>query len=93
MEQLRTHSGFLNQGGWFEASRLFGAWLEEHEPLFAQTEPIAKTAVVMPAWESITDLVREGRDGFILPIRDVDAIKEKILYFYEKGIKCLTTKE
>ena len=29
------------------------------------------------------DLVREGRDGFILPIRDVDAIKEKILYFYE----------
>jgi glycosyltransferase involved in cell wall biosynthesis len=29
------------------------------------------------------DLVREGRDGFILPIRDVEAIKEKILYFYE----------
>jgi glycosyltransferase involved in cell wall biosynthesis len=29
------------------------------------------------------DLVREGRDGFILPIRDVGAIKEKILYFYE----------
>src|SRR5665647_3403108 len=29
------------------------------------------------------DLVREGQDGFILPIRDVDAIKEKILYFYE----------
>jgi glycosyltransferase involved in cell wall biosynthesis len=29
------------------------------------------------------DLVREGQDGFILPIRDVEAIKEKILYFYE----------
>jgi glycosyltransferase involved in cell wall biosynthesis len=29
------------------------------------------------------DLVREGRDGFIVPIRDVDALKEKILYFYE----------
>ncbi|MBU4234585.1 MAG: glycosyltransferase family 4 protein [Proteobacteria bacterium] len=29
------------------------------------------------------DIIREGRDGFILPIRDVDAIKEKILYFYE----------
>jgi glycosyltransferase involved in cell wall biosynthesis len=29
------------------------------------------------------ELVREGLDGFILPIRDVDAIKEKILYFYE----------
>jgi len=29
------------------------------------------------------DLVREGRDGFILSIRDVEALKEKILYFYE----------
>ena len=29
------------------------------------------------------DAVREGRDGFIIPIRDVAALKEKILYFYE----------
>lgn len=29
------------------------------------------------------DLVREGREGFIVPIRDVEALKEKILYFYE----------
>jgi glycosyltransferase involved in cell wall biosynthesis len=29
------------------------------------------------------DIVREGRDGFIVPIRDVNALKEKILYFYE----------
>jgi len=34
------------------------------------------------------DLVRDGRDGFILPIRDVDAIKEKILYFYENPDAC-----
>ena len=34
------------------------------------------------------DLVREGRDGFILPIRDVAAIKEKILYFYENPGAC-----
>ena len=34
------------------------------------------------------DLVREGRDGFILPIRDVEAIKEKILYFYENPEAC-----
>jgi len=34
------------------------------------------------------DLVREGRDGFILPIRDVTAIKEKILYFYENPEAC-----
>jgi glycosyltransferase involved in cell wall biosynthesis len=29
------------------------------------------------------ELVREGREGFILPIRDVAALKEKILYCYE----------
>ena len=29
------------------------------------------------------DLLREGREGFILPIRDVAALKEKILYCYE----------
>ena len=29
------------------------------------------------------DIVRDGRDGFIIPIRDVAALKEKILYFYE----------
>jgi glycosyltransferase involved in cell wall biosynthesis len=34
------------------------------------------------------DIIREGQDGFILPIRDVDAIKEKILYFYENPEAC-----
>ena len=34
------------------------------------------------------DLVREGRDGFIVPIRDVEALKEKILYFYENPDAC-----
>ncbi|MFZ5447689.1 MAG: glycosyltransferase family 4 protein [Thermodesulfobacteriota bacterium] len=29
------------------------------------------------------DIVRNGVDGFIVPIRDVEALKEKILYFYE----------
>jgi glycosyltransferase involved in cell wall biosynthesis len=29
------------------------------------------------------DLVRNGQDGFIVPIRDVAALKEKILYLYE----------
>jgi glycosyltransferase involved in cell wall biosynthesis len=29
------------------------------------------------------DIIREGLDGFIIPIRDVAALKEKMLYFYE----------
>lgn len=29
------------------------------------------------------DIVRDGLDGFIVPIRDVRALKEKILYLYE----------
>jgi len=34
------------------------------------------------------DIVRDGQDGFILPIRDVTALKEKILYFYENPDAC-----
>ncbi|MFA4903617.1 MAG: glycosyltransferase family 4 protein [Desulfobaccales bacterium] len=34
------------------------------------------------------DIVREGQDGFILPIRDVEALKEKILYCYEHPAAC-----
>ena len=29
------------------------------------------------------DIVREGLDGFCIPVRDVEAIKEKILFFYD----------
>lgn len=29
------------------------------------------------------DIIRDGVDGFIIPIRDVQAIKEKIMYLYE----------
>ena len=29
------------------------------------------------------DIVREGKDGFIIPIRDVEALKEKLTYLYE----------
>ncbi|OGX09034.1 MAG: glycosyl transferase group 1 [Omnitrophica WOR_2 bacterium GWA2_47_8] len=29
------------------------------------------------------DIVREGQDGFIIPIRDVAGLKEKLLYLYE----------
>lgn len=34
------------------------------------------------------DIVRDGIDGFCIPIRDVEAIKEKILFFYENPDLC-----
>ncbi|TSC59872.1 MAG: group 1 glycosyl transferase [Parcubacteria group bacterium LiPW_15] len=30
------------------------------------------------------DIVRDGIDGFVIPIRNVDALKEKLLYLYER---------
>ncbi|MGI8502019.1 MAG: glycosyltransferase family 4 protein [Hassallia sp.] len=33
------------------------------------------------------DIVRNGIDGFCVPIRDVEALKEKILFFYENPDK------
>ena len=31
------------------------------------------------------DVVRDGIDGFCIPIRDIDAIKEKVLFLYENS--------
>jgi glycosyltransferase involved in cell wall biosynthesis len=33
------------------------------------------------------DIVRNGIDGFCIPIRDIEALKEKILFFYENSDK------
>lgn len=34
------------------------------------------------------DLIREGKDGFVIPIRNVAAIKEKLLYLYDNPEIC-----
>lgn len=34
------------------------------------------------------DLIEDGKEGFVIPIRDVDALKEKILYLYENPAIC-----
>lgn len=34
------------------------------------------------------DLIEDGKEGFILPIRDVETLKEKILYLYEHRDVC-----
>ncbi len=35
------------------------------------------------------DIVRDGKDGFIIPIRSVSALKEKLTYLYEHPEKCV----
>jgi glycosyltransferase involved in cell wall biosynthesis len=34
------------------------------------------------------DIVRDGIDGFIIPIRDIDALKEKLVYLYKNPEFC-----
>jgi len=34
------------------------------------------------------DIVRNGKDGFIIPIRDVEKLKEKLVYLYENPEIC-----
>ncbi len=36
------------------------------------------------------DIIREGKDGFIIPIRDAAALKEKILFMYKHPDICRT---
>ncbi|PIR66476.1 MAG: glycosyltransferase family 1 protein [Parcubacteria group bacterium CG10_big_fil_rev_8_21_14_0_10_36_14] len=33
------------------------------------------------------DIVRDGKDGFIIPIRDVEKLKEKLIYLYEHPVE------
>lgn len=34
------------------------------------------------------DVVEEGKNGFVIPIRDVETLKEKIIYFYDHPQEC-----
>jgi len=34
------------------------------------------------------DIVRDGQDGFVIPIRDIEALKEKLIYLYENPEIC-----
>lgn len=34
------------------------------------------------------DLIQEGKSGFVIPIRDVNALKEKILFFFKNRLVC-----
>ena len=34
------------------------------------------------------DLIQEGRSGFVIPIRDINALKNKILFLFENRLAC-----
>jgi len=40
-------------------------------------------AVIVSDGVGMSELVDDGKDGFVVPMRDIRAIKEKILYFYD----------
>jgi glycosyltransferase involved in cell wall biosynthesis len=44
--------------------------------------------VICTANTGAADMIRDGVNGFVVPIRDVTALKEKILYFYENPGAC-----
>lgn len=56
--------------------------LEDGYPLAVLEGMASGTAEIVTENTGAKDLVREGKDGFTIPIRDVDAIMEKILFFY-----------
>jgi glycosyltransferase involved in cell wall biosynthesis len=39
--------------------------------------------VIVSANTGSKEMVRDGEDGFVVPIRDVEALKQKILLLYE----------
>ncbi|NUO08525.1 MAG: glycosyltransferase family 4 protein [Candidatus Brocadia sp.] len=45
-------------------------------------------AVIATTNTGAENIVRNGIDGFIIPIRDVEALKEKLLYLYENPEIC-----
>ncbi len=58
----------------------------------AMVQPQAMACGLPVIWTTNTggeDIVRDGTDGFIFPIRDVQALKEKILFFYENRDACV----
>jgi glycosyltransferase involved in cell wall biosynthesis len=45
------------------------------------------TPVIISENTGAKEIVRDGIDGFVVPVRDIDKLKEKILYFYENRDK------
>ena len=61
--------------------------LDDAFPLAVLEAMASGTPVIISENTGTKDVVRNGIDGFIIPVRNVDALKEKILFFYNNREK------
>lgn len=77
-QPLSTLHSFYSQGSVFAFPSL-----EEGHGLVISQAMACGLPVITTDHTIGHDLIREGLDGFVIPIRDVETLKEKILYLYE----------
>jgi glycosyltransferase involved in cell wall biosynthesis len=59
--------------------------LSDAQPLVAFEAMACGLPVIVTENTGTQEIIREGKDGFVIPIRDVGALKEKIRLLYEDG--------
>jgi glycosyltransferase involved in cell wall biosynthesis len=79
--------GFVSDLPWFysQASLFVLPSIEEGSALVSYEAMASGLPVIVT--KNVGSVARDGIDGFVIPIRDVDALKEKILFFYENRDK------
>jgi len=90
---LRKYEGLFNYVGYIPRSNLYK--LYKSSSIFVLPAVLEGFGLVileamgcgLPVIATVNtgavEVIRDGMDGFIIPIRDVEALKEKILYLYE----------
>jgi glycosyltransferase involved in cell wall biosynthesis len=73
--------GFANPTDYFKKSDVFVFPTIEEGSALVNYEAMASGLPVITTFNSGT-VARHGKDGFIIPIRDIVALKKKILFFY-----------
>ena len=87
---LKKYAGSFRQINYQPLSELYNFYsqgsvfvfpsLEEGHGLVISQAMACGLPVIVSTNTIAHDLVREGADGFVIPVRDVDALKEKILF-------------
>lgn len=69
---------YYSQGSVFVAPSVEDGW-----GLVVNEAMACGLPVICSANTGASDMIREGEEGFVVPARDVEALKEKIVYLYE----------